>query len=340
MRRSANAKRSKGLPKKFQNTKRDKFIRGKRAKEHQIPPRALQDKSHNQIPVEQFVKYPDLRETAAQLEMLAERDSTDIYMDASCFDMKDVTSGPDDQLFRRYCSLIKIHKDRMYNQVVQRLISDIKFLSEFYENFLARENVFLTNGVIGEVNTFLNTFLKKSEVGRGSKKEKRRYTSPILRIQKSIGRAREKIEDSGIEENPLAERLYKLIPGKILRGDVLTEEPSETDKWLLTYSLARGFLTARNQIIMTNDRGISKGLKFLNIYLMNHPESLEIKDLNIKVSEFSGETRMIKRINGNPVLAFLERFDGRPIAIKLNQSNSSPSSHYLRPASEYSSAQN
>lgn len=317
---------------RFQNTQ--KRIKGQQSAKN----RAQKDVTN--VAVDRVIKYPPLIHIRSELESLANGPATDVWFDTSCMDLCPIQFRGKESLSQTYKDIFKFSRSGMYRDIRDRLSSDMSDLAKFHKEMQARPNVFLTRDVIEEFRIYLDKFMRVARDLPGFSRTGVRYLSPISRLQKTMNRAKQKIDRTGAEEDPLAEMIYSLIPEDVVPDRSRSEEPSETNKRLIAIPLARGFSTGRDQTIMTNDGGIAYALRAVGDYFLKHPERLEIEDLGFEARGFTGETRIIGMEEGRPRTINSGWFLGHEIARRLSQNSSAPSLRYSQPASEHSSIPN
>ena len=88
----------------------------------------------------------------------------------------------------------------------------------------------------------------------------------------------QRVEEQGLEEDPVRDRIYELLPKRV--GVRKQKHPSKTDTLLLATALAAGFLNGQDKVVLTNDKPIASSLILFSTLLLNTPRKLYLDDID------------------------------------------------------------
>ncbi len=221
---------------------------------------------------------------SAMQREVARDQSRDVYIDTNHLRFSLPYPYHNADLFSLYLGILKYNKDERYKRKFYELHQKLSGYASFVEELLSKDNVFITSGVVSELDRLRERAIDRIEgidAKWNSFASKEDMTKPLDLICDAAMRNNERI--SGIEEDPLVERIYRLVPKVSLEG---RKPLSETDKTLISLALANGLTDGRRKLIMTWDRLIKASATALHTLINEEPHLLDTSDLVSSFSDF------------------------------------------------------
>ena len=188
----------------------------------------------------------------------------DLFLDTNFIEGRPGGTG----LYRYYHRFVGYLSNRDYNKIRPKFLEAMTSYSETVSKLLLKDNIFIITNVLKEISAY-----KKIIKDRINNKTHKKFLLPIKTIYTSAVENNCKLDC--LEDDPLIDRLYNLIPN-IYKGN---KELSETDRKLIAVPLARALDDRRNKLIATYDIGIRSALSGLYALLQEKPHILRIGDL-------------------------------------------------------------
>jgi len=175
-----------------------------------------------------------------------------------------------------YFRLVTYIGDRAYRENGERLIAAMRELAEFHEHFLKIPNIHIIESVRKEQETYFSSIREKAKREITSRTRRKDLLAPIEKLKKALEENSARVEDSRIEEDPVIDRVYDLLPNQ---SKGRSKDPSETDKRLIAVPFAMGLTDGRNKVVLSNDGAIHSSLADLSKKLSKDPKLLRLDDL-------------------------------------------------------------
>jgi len=153
-------------------------------------------------------------------------------------------------------------------------------LARAASNLIDRENVFLTTGVSREIQAYRKLVRRVLEDEGAEHGIIDRALQPVTIILDAVQRNYE--PTAVLEENPLVDRLFHLVPGAVrMRGAPRGIFVSEVDRRILAVSLANGLKERHRQRILTSDKGLILAVQRLYSIVRGDPGKVSSGGLSL-----------------------------------------------------------
>lgn len=203
----------------------------------------------------------------------------DIYIDSSILSLQDGRHSWN--IFKNYRRAVSLSKRKNYKEAIKINSENLKNLVDFFEKFLTRDNVYVISEVVSEIKNYIHSVRKQANHLVSSAD-----FAPIPKLEKILEENSKKLLELGIEEDPIIERVYSLLPSEIKFEDGYIRKPSHADKMLIAKSLSAGLTDGKNKIIISNDADIGLSVRKLWERLKANPRELYLEDIGDNFKKF------------------------------------------------------
>jgi len=185
--------------------------------------------------------------------------------------------SPQDEfsLLKRYVNGLKKVPAFLGDDKYKVVREDIDVWASEIEDLMGRQNVVVTQGVMGEFGHLLSKIIKRVKGQSVSSDLKDKAVEPAVRMY--AAHWQNYVRNREYEQDPLVDMIFRLIPRGVTEGS--SDPPSKTDRYLLAFALERGLVEGRKTLTMTRDGAIFPTLQRLHTVYHEVPEALETEDL-------------------------------------------------------------
>lgn len=229
----------------------------------------------------------DIPGFTSKLEQIANQNQ-DTFIDTNSVNLN--------HLFDIYSTIIPYFSDREFRPLCEAIYEALNLLIMYHQDFLRRPNVNITTGVREELVRYIKETIK--QIRKFSIKPlKKKLKAPLETFRKAIGENNQRVIESGMEEDPLVERIYALIPKHGYNGR--SSPPSETDRKLIAIPFAASLLDGRPRLVLSRDGAVPEELKKLSDILNEDPRRLKLGDLGDNFKPVRLQVKSIVGYNGS-----------------------------------------